>query len=163
MLEGKDYKELDEVIPFVAALIDRSTKHEKTAPMTRVRTWYSEIVFGVTGYMENRVWTEEELVSLERTIKEFKKMLLETIDEHYNFCQYTLKYYLLDHMVDHIQKFETLSVLGSSAYDHFNVLIKQSTRRSLQRRQSRMMETVKVLERNYERVLPYGKWELMRI
>lgn len=150
MLEGRDYKGLDKVFPFVAAFIDRCTGHERTAPMTRVHTMYSEIVNEVTGDGEYKIRSEEELVKLEERVKEFKRELVERFDDHCESGLYTLKFHLLDHMVEDIRKFGTLSVLDGSPFEHFNVHIKQAYRKTSQRRSTRMMETVGVIERRYD-------------
>lgn len=68
MLEGRDYKGLDKVFPFIAAFLDRCTGHERTVPMTRVHTMYSEIVNEVTGD-EYKISGEEELVKLDKRVK----------------------------------------------------------------------------------------------
>lgn len=54
ILEGKNYRELDKIVPFVASFIDRSTKHENRAPKTRVHTHYSEIAAYVPNNIKQR-------------------------------------------------------------------------------------------------------------
>lgn len=49
LLEVKDYRALQERSSSAAAFIERSTEHEETALLKRVRMQYSEIVFSVPG------------------------------------------------------------------------------------------------------------------
>lgn len=69
--------------PFVAALIDRSTDFEKTAPMTSVHTRYSQIVVDATGVIGQRTSSEEDLGILGSSVYEFKKISTETFEKHY--------------------------------------------------------------------------------
>lgn len=55
-------------------------------------------------------------------------------------------------MVKHILILGTLSALESSLYEHFNMKIKQSLKRTSQSTQIQMMEMVNVMRRTYKRV-----------
>lgn len=57
-------------------------------------------------------------------VTDYKRMLVDAFDEYYDSGLYRLKYQVLDHTVDDLQKFETLSILGISPYEHFSVHIK---------------------------------------
>lgn len=70
------------------------------------------------------------LDSLRKMENEFKRMLVETFDEHFDPGLYTLKYYLLDHSVDDIQTFGALSVLDSSPCEHSNLHTKQAYKKT---------------------------------
>lgn len=48
MLGRKDYRTLDIVFLFVSAFIIRRTRHDRTAPLTKVRARYGGIVCDVT-------------------------------------------------------------------------------------------------------------------
>lgn len=49
MLEIKDYRTLEKVFLFVSAFIDRSTRLDQTALLTKRHARYSDIVCAVTG------------------------------------------------------------------------------------------------------------------
>lgn len=83
--------------------------------MTRVHRHYSEIVDDVAEDMGQRRWGEDDLSSLESRDKEFKKMVRDAFDEHCDSGLYTLKYHLLENMVEEIKRFETLSNLDGNA------------------------------------------------
>lgn len=148
------------LFPCVAAFIDWSTEHKKTPPLTRVQTNYSEIVADVMGDMGQWAWSNKGIMNLEGRVKVLKRVLIETFDERCDSELYTLKYHVLDHMLEGIQNFGTLSFLESILYEHLNVHTKQVYRITSQRTQTRMTETVNVVNRNYERVLSYGKEEV---
>lgn len=54
-----------------------------------------------------------------------KRMMVETLDGPCDSGPCTLKYRQCDHMVEDIQRFETLSILDSRLYELVTVLIKQ--------------------------------------
>lgn len=116
--------------------------------MGGARTRYSEIVDSVKANMWQQAGHEKRLGRLERMIKDFKKMLAETTEEHYDSGLYTLKYYRLDRTAEDIQRFGPLCSLDNSPYEHFNMLIKQAYKGALQRNRTRMTETVNVLKRS---------------
>lgn len=86
-------------------------------------------------------------------MRAFKRVLVEIFDEHCDLGLYMLKYYLSGRMVGDPRKLETLSILASSPYEHFHAHTKRSYSRILQRRRTRIMETVNVLQRRYKTAL----------
>lgn len=86
-------------------------------------------------------------------------MFLETFYEYCDSGLHTVKYCLLDQMVQDIKGFKALSVLDSRTYERFNLRIKQTLRTTSQRRGIQMMESVHVMEGNYDRAPPSWKEE----
>lgn len=84
------------MFPFVAASIDRNTKCKKTKAKKRNDTKYSEIVAGVTKDTGQQAWGDIDLSSLHSMVKKFRKMSVETLDEHCDSGLYTLSYLLPD-------------------------------------------------------------------
>lgn len=52
--QGKEYRSLVKEFSFVPSFIDRSIENEKSAPMTRIHTQYSEVVSDVTKAWDSR-------------------------------------------------------------------------------------------------------------
>lgn len=90
-------------------------------------------------------------------VQEFKNVFIESIDKHCSSALYTRKYRILDNMLEDIKIFETLSAFDSSSREQFYVHMHQAYKLNSQRRRSRMMRKVALLERNYEIGLSYGK------
>lgn len=157
ILEGKNFQSLDKFFPFVAAFINRSTGHDSTTPMTMVHTCYSDIICQMVGKVGKRVSSQEKLKRLGEKINKFKSLLLGMFKVHCASCLHTLQYRLLDHTVDDIQKFGTLSVLEWSPYEHYNVHSTKEYRQTLQIRQTRTMDGMKVTDRGYAKTLPPEK------
>lgn len=121
MLIKNDYRSLDRVFSFVAAFIDRGARHERTASVTKIHAIYIVILCDVTGGKRQRASTEEVMEMLYERVKTFKRMLVVTFHELGDSGFYTFKYRLLDHMMNDLLKFGTLSVLDRNLYEHFNV------------------------------------------
>lgn len=81
-------------------------------------------------------------------------MFVETFYEHCDFGLYTLKYPLLDQVVEYIIIFEALSVLDSRAYEQFNVHMKQAFRTTSRGRRTQIKETVHMMEKTYAMAVP---------
>lgn len=56
--------------------------------------------------------------NLKSMVKEFKKILVSTFDEHCDSRLFTPRYRLLDHMVKGIRTFRMVSAFDSSTYEH---------------------------------------------
>lgn len=52
--------------------------------MTGVRTRYSEIGTDVTGDIGQKAWSKEDPGNQERSVKEFRKMLVQSFDQYYD-------------------------------------------------------------------------------
>lgn len=68
--------------------------------------------------------------------------MTETFDKRRDSCPYTRKKYLLDHLVEDVRLFGTLSILDCSSFEHFIMHLDQSFRIYLQRTQTRKLEDI---------------------
>lgn len=93
------------MFPCVAKIIDQSTRHERTGSLTKVHTRYNETLCALIGGEWQRPWTEEASEMLRERVKGFKRLLVETFDEHCDSSLYTIKYHLLDHFLKDLRKF----------------------------------------------------------
>lgn len=100
---------------------------------------------------------EEDLSSLERRLRECKRKVVVLFDEHFDSSRYTPKYHLPDHLVHDTEIFRTPFFLDSSLYKFLRVRIKQTYDEPSQRRRTRSMVAVSVIERGYKMALSYGK------
>lgn len=133
MLEGKDYHALYRKFPFVAVIIDQSTRHEWTALWTMVHIRYGEIMCDSTRAEGHRAWTVKALQMLAEGVRVFKRLVVLTFGEHCNSDLYTLRYHSTHHTVEDVRKIETLSVLDSISDELVNVHIKHCYRKTLKR------------------------------
>lgn len=83
----------------MASLTDRSTEYEDAGLMTRVRTRYNVSIARVPGYLRKWAWGKADLGSMERRIKDFKRSMVEKLDENHDAGLYNLKYHLIDYLV----------------------------------------------------------------
>lgn len=100
ILEQKAYQPLDNVLPLGAGFTNWTTEYEKTASMTKVHTRLNKIVADITADMRQQTCGEEKLGRLERRVRVFKRILVETFDVHRDSSLYTPTYHLLDGMVE---------------------------------------------------------------
>lgn len=91
--------------PFVAGIIDRGRRYERTAPPTKVHTRYSEIVSIVIGGKRQPAWTEEAVDMLRKTVEHFNCIVVITFDRSCGSDLYTLQYHFYDHIVEYLRKF----------------------------------------------------------
>lgn len=111
MQKRNDYRSLEKVLLFVTMSIDWSAEYEMTATKTTEHTRYSEVIVEVKGDMGLRVCCEKDLARLDSKIEKFKKVLKEVLGEYCDSALYTLQYHVLDHMMEDIRDFGTVSVL----------------------------------------------------
>lgn len=152
MLEGKDYRSVDMVFPFVAAFIYRCTGLEEDAPLTRINTTYSEIFNKLLNDGPEEGWSEQDIISLGDDITSCKTSVIKTFDDHCESCLHTLTVHLLDHLVEDVRRFRMLSFIDGSAYENFNVIVKQSYRSTSKLQVTRMEETLSRMAPTLNRV-----------
>lgn len=58
--------------------------------------------------------------------------MVKAFDGHYDSFQYTLDFYLVDHMMEDIEKFGSLEMLDSFPFERFNEYTKFANRPSSQ-------------------------------
>lgn len=72
-------------------------------------------------------------------------MAVDIFDVYCYSVLHTIKYHLLNRMIEDLGNFETLYFFDSSPYEHSNVHIEHYYGKTSKRRHTRMMKTVNVL------------------
>lgn len=89
----------------MGSFINKSTEFEKKEPTTRFHTRHNVSAAIVICDKGQRTRDESDSRILERTVKEFKRMLLEKLDEQFDSRLFTLQCPLLVHMAVDIEGF----------------------------------------------------------
>lgn len=72
MLEKQNYKNVDTIIPFLAAFLDRCTGLVEEPPLTKLHVLYFELVKSMTKDEVSEGWNKNKLMKLQCKIKEFR-------------------------------------------------------------------------------------------
>lgn len=96
-------------------------------------------------------WCTKDLQSMRTKVLEFKAKVWNLFRPHCKPGLNTLKFHLLDHLVDDLERFGTIRVLSASPYENFNLIVKQAYSGTSKRLQTRARDTVQVLETNLKR------------
>ena len=146
MLEGKDYRSIDMVFPFVGMMVDRACGEVGTAVTTRLFVLYSEIVqlFLSHTQQESVLWNERKLNFLQHKIQNFKKTATQLYSDHHASDLCTTKMHMLDHIVDDIRRFGGLRYCDASLYEYSHTMVKSAHRATSRRRNSAMTETIAI-------------------
>lgn len=107
--------------------------------------------------MGHQASCNEKRGRLKRKVEKLTRMLLKTVNEHITSGSYTVKYLLLENIVNHRRGIGMSSILDSSQCTHFNLHITQAYKTTLQRTPTRMYAKVSVIDRSYERTPACGK------
>lgn len=147
MLEGKDYRALDMDFQFVVAFIDRATSTQESCLMTLAYPMYSKLLLGRNKQLEEEENWNRHFVDLTRHTDGFKKLLCEVFDALCDSGWYTLRFHLLDDLVEDLDRFGTLRPLHSSYFKRFNMHIKRVNRSTSKQHSSFMNETLREMGR----------------
>lgn len=148
MLEAKDFQALDMVFPFIGAYIDRCCGEVETSPTTRIFTMYSEILMMVYRRRMKPGWTEQDLKKLKEKIVRFKKEAVELYESYQASGMGTLKFHLLDHLVDDLRRMGGIHTLDAGLYEHSHARVKRWYNRTSKRRATAMSESMEILQRS---------------
>lgn len=79
-------------------------------------------------------------------MKDLKERSICTFKDHCELGSFTIKFHVVNHICEDLEKFEIVRFLGASAYGHFNVVLYRAYFRTSVRRASRTKEMSGALE-----------------
>ena len=141
MLEGKDYRNVDMVFPFVCAFLDRKTQ-ETSGVLTKISTMNSSLLTMLYYEIDRKGLTAERLSTLRDRIRMLK---IDMASFYKRFTQtglFTLKFHLLDHLAEDLSKYCSLAYLDSSPFEQYNAVIKMHYRKTSRRHATAFQETI---------------------
>ena len=143
MLEGKDYKAVDMVSPFIGMLVDRCCDEVRSAPTTNLFVQYTDIMQMALSYNNNSLsWTEERICKLENMIKKFKSNALTLYGAYQASTLCTEKFHQLDHICEDIRKLGGLRCSDAGLFEREHTDIKRANRSGSRKNHTAMEETV---------------------
>lgn len=145
MLEAKDLKNLDNVSPFLGALIDRICGLDY-APVTTVFTLYVDIMHMVCGHNKNNRWNEEEISRLQENIGIFMHEGVALFGSTQASNIGTVKWHMLNHVCEDIRRIGSLSLIDAGLYEYAHKFFKAVYKTTSGRKHSAMDETIKKLD-----------------
>ena len=151
MLEGKDYRTLDMFFPFIFGYVDSWLGYAEDAPLTKIHVMYTDLVNRLMSNNNGNGWSTGELQDLRSAVHLFKEHVWTLFGPHCDRGLNTLKFHLLDHLVDDLERFGTIHVLNASPYEHFNLIVKQSYAGTSKRLQTRERDTIQNLDTDLKR------------
>lgn len=128
MLQGKDYKSLDMVFPFIGMFLDRCCDEVHLALSTTVFVQYVDIMQSALSYDNNPSWTESRVRSLEKKIKSFKSNALSLYSGHHPFSLRTEKFQVLDRIGEDIRRMGGIQYGNAGLCEYSHTLVKQAYR-----------------------------------
>ncbi len=165
MLEGKDYRNLDYVYPFVMAYVDRITNCINNG-LTEVNTIYSDILYTLYHTITVRGLTPHISSNLQSLIKTFKSKCVNLFSPFVDKGLFSLKFHLLDHLMEDLRKYGNLDFLDAGPYENYNFVIKEFYRMTSKRKKTAFSEVIQKMNSNNiihntqeERNLPSNKKE----
>lgn len=150
MLEGKDYRALDHVFPFVAAFIDNVTQSQD-GTVTKIHMAYSELIQELENIDRVTGITDKIIQNVTHKIENFKEMTQSFFQQYVETGLLTLKFHLLDHLSTDLSRYASLEFLNASPYEYYNTRIKQNYRKTSKRHSTVMAETLDRLGKEIRR------------
>ena len=142
MLEGKDYKCLDLVSPFMGMFVDRCCEERVLCPTTKFFTQHADLVANILCYNSNSTWNIKKIHQLEIDIKSFKEKALQLYGGYSVSELCTEKFHLLDHVVQNINRLGGISWGDAGVYEYSHTLVKSAYRCGSKRKASAMDDTM---------------------
>lgn len=144
MLEGKDYRNLDFIFPFVGMFVDRVCDEVSTAVSTELFVLYAEILRMSLSYSsdDSLMWNEAKIRDLENKVSKFKKMATQLYGSFHPSKLRTEKMHMLDHIGDDIRRLGGLRYCDAGLYEYSHTIVKAAHRATSRRRNSAMSETI---------------------
>ena len=147
MLEARQYKAVDMVFPIVAAYIDRVCGETSNCPTTKTATKYCDIVLDTFRRSRRQGWTSSELHRLKEDIANFKTVCKNTYANYQPSRMGTLKFHLLDHLVEDLKRLGTVDVMDAGLFEQSHTRFKRKYKGSSQRHGTAMKESIREIHR----------------
>ncbi len=155
MLEGKDYRNVDYVFPFICSFIDKITQQD-SASLTSIHVKYSSLLHQLESEIDSKGLTLRRLQSLRRTIHDLKTSTSNFFKAYVQHGLFTLKFHLLDHLADDLKKFSSLSYLDASPFEQYNAVLKHFYRQTSRRHSTALEETVQRIGTDHQTSSSHG-------
>lgn len=143
MLEGRHFKSLDMVFPIVGAFIDYCCDEIDTSPLTILFAMYSDLLFTC---LWKKKWTKLDLDSLDGKISTFKELCIDTFQQHHPSGLRTLKFHLLNHLVNDIAETGGLQHVEAGTYESAHKSFKRHYKQTSMRHDTAFQETLTRME-----------------
>ena len=140
MLEASDYKDIENVSPFLGAIVDRCCGEVKEAPVTRTLTMFNDIIQQLYERNHNIGWTDEKLEKLSNDIRLFKKQGRKTFENYQSSKMGFPKWHLLDHIVEDLKRVGNISFLEADFYEMEHKSFKKEYKLTSRRKHSALKE-----------------------
>lgn len=116
MNEKNDYRASDIVFPFVFGYGDSWMGFDDTAQLTKIHVQHTELNNRATSQNYSKGWSTEDLADMHKSVSTFKNSFWALFVPHCDNCINTVKFHLLDHFVDDLERFKIIHVLSESPY-----------------------------------------------
>lgn len=100
MMERRYNQKLFEVASFTAELIDQEKEEGNTASVACTSFRYSGIAIDMMGHMRQAEYKAEEMAKLYRSVKAYRRMLEEMLEERCACELYHQNYHLVNFLVE---------------------------------------------------------------
>ena len=124
MLEASDLRDVDQVMPFVAALADRLCGEADKMPVTRTTIPYMEMVDALMRRHEEPGFTEDDLSKATGLVRKFRRIAEEVYTPFQRSGFAFPKWHFLLHAVDDIRTCGSLVNYVANAYEASHKVIK---------------------------------------
>ena len=142
MLEAADFMCLDQVFPFVGALIDRMCGEVEEAPTTHVMTLYSDLLECIYRRRQDPGHSKEDLEVLRSKIREFKNFSRALYGAFQVSGMAVPKFHMLDHLPDDIERIGSILSMSAGVFESAHKEFKHEYKSTSRRRRAAMEETI---------------------
>ncbi len=127
MLEGKHYKQIETLLPFLGAICDRFIRSEGdyNSQVTHLFTTYVDMLHMIFRSGRERYWTYQDKSDLETHIKCFKYNAVKLFKPYQKSNMKLIKFHLLDHLMQDLETLGSVSIGSSNLFEFTHTLFKR--------------------------------------
>lgn len=137
ILEVKFIHSIDIVLPATSEAVDKVTGYTKDGGLTKVNSLYSELVGEKHGRRKSILGKLNECMAwLKQGAAELKERIVCVFE---NFCEsglFRIIFHILDHILENLDRFESVRFLGISVYENSIVVLKRMYQRTSMKNQA---------------------------
>lgn len=142
IVEGKHFSALGMVFLFIGVFLSCAAGYEGQPVSKEINTIFSDTVNEILYCKPDMNMLHWKSFSLEEKPVPFKKKAKHLFENLRNVNLFTIKFHLLGHIFEGLNRCGNLEYLSASLYEHFNYVIKKFIRMTSLRRKSSLSEAV---------------------
>ena len=137
-LEAKDFRAIENVLPFLGMIVDEETGQDGDNSVTTVMTQYCDLIRTMYRVDRKDYWSFEEVASFDEDIAKFKALAVKVFGQYHGNQLCTEKFHMLDHLIEDLKQVGSIHFISGGLFESSHTNFKRHYRTTSMRKREVM-------------------------